>query len=70
MKILVEIDLLDIEPNDVYNPNSGWFNEPGCIDINSDYLDWIQDPGGSVTGYRFKYIGQVHEGDIPRIWVN
>ena len=60
MIILVEIDLPDIDPDDIYKPNSGWFNEPGYIDI--PYSQITQIP----YGYRFKYIGQVHE-DSPRL---
>lgn len=63
MKILVEIDLGDTEPNDVYKPNSSWFNKPGYIDISEEYLN----PGL----FRFKYIGQVHEHNaIPRPFGN
>lgn len=65
MKILVEIDLPGIEPNDIYKPNSGWINKPGFIDIPEDYLDWVQTTGGNIEGYQFKYIGQVQD-EIPR----
>lgn len=63
MKILVEIDLPDIEPNDIYKPNSGWFNEPGNIDITEERLQQVWTENGSE--FRFKYIGQVHD-EIPR----
>ena len=66
MKILVEIDLPDVEPDDIYKPNSGWFNEPGCIDISSFYLNEVEGKDPEINlNFRFKYIGQVHE-DSPR----
>ena len=61
MKILVEIDLPDIEPNDVYKPNSGWFNRPGLINIHLSHLDIDWNTDDAI----FKYIGQVHH-EIPR----
>jgi hypothetical protein len=39
MKILVEIDLKDVEPNDVYKSNSNWFNISGFINIELGKLD-------------------------------
>ena len=63
MKILVEIDLPDIEPDDIYKPNSGWFNIPGYITIPYDRLP----DRHSGDKFNFKYLGQVHEGDIPRL---
>lgn len=61
MKILIEIDLGDnIEPDDIYKPNSGWFNEPGFITIPYDKLP-LRHLGDK---FNFKYLGQIHE-DIP-----
>ena len=51
MKVLVEIDLPGIEPNDIYKPNSGWFIEPGFIDIPENYID-----SGWKFRTRFKYM--------------
>jgi len=67
MKILVEIDLPDIDPNDIYKPNSGWFNESGYIDILKEDIDYmsITDKHGDIEKYRFKYIGQVQEEFRP-----
>ena len=61
MKILVEIELKDIEPNDIFKPNSSWFNEPGYITIPYDYLP----DRHSGNKFNFKYVGQVHE-EQPR----
>lgn len=64
MKILVEIDLPNVDPNDIYKPNSLWFNKQGYIDIDCCFLE--QCPSiDEDTCFRFKYIGQVQEG-IPR----
>lgn len=63
MKILVEIDLIDTEPNEVYRINSEWFTEPGYINIPLKYLDdvgTISDLTKEEIIFRFKYIGQVH----------
>jgi len=68
MKILVEIDLKGVEPNDIFKPNSGWFNESGYIDIPLKYLndmDSISDLTKEEIIFRYKYIGQVHE-EQPR----
>ncbi len=67
MKILVEIDLgNDIQPNDVYKINSGWFNEIGYIDIPLKCLNdigTISDLSKEEISFRFKYIKQVHKYD-------
>jgi hypothetical protein len=68
MKILVEIDLPDVEPDDIYKPNSDWFNEPGYINIPLKYLndmDTISDLTKEEIIFRYKYIGQV-QAEIPR----
>ncbi len=63
MKILVEIDLKNIEPNDVYKPNSSWFVKSGYITIPYEYLP----DRHSGDKFDFKYLGQIHEhNDIPR----
>lgn len=63
MKILVEIELNNIEPNDIFKPNSGWFNEPGFIDIDECYLEEIEIVNQRKN--RFKYLGQVHDEVRP-----
>lgn len=68
MKILVEIDLPDIEPDDIYKPNSSWFNELGYIDIPLRYLndmDTIRDLTKEEIIFRYKYIGQVQNEVRP-----
>jgi N-acetylglutamate synthase-like GNAT family acetyltransferase len=64
MKILIEVNLLDIEPNDIYKPNSGWFSKAGFIDIPETNLPLLANTEG-IQMYRFKYIGQLHN-EIPR----
>lgn len=59
MKILVEIDLPDIEPKDIYKPNSGWFTKPGYINIPYGIIIHLEH------GFMLKYIGQVHDEVRP-----
>ena len=61
MKILVEITLDSIEPNDIYKPTSDWFTKSGFITIPYSSLP----DRHSGDKFDFKYIGQVH--DEPRL---
>ena len=60
MKILVEINLDDIEPNELYKVNSGAFDNRGNIYIPKHYLQFVDS--NTVI---LKYMGQVH--DEPRL---
>ena len=63
MKIIVEIDLPDIEPDAIYKPDSGWFTKPGFIDIDECYLEEIEIINHRKN--RFKYLGQVQDEIRP-----
>ena len=56
MKILVEIDLPDIEPNDIYKPDSKVFDNKGNIYIPKKYLQFVEQDLALL-----KYMGQVHD---------
>lgn len=60
MKILVEINLNDIDPNDVYQPKSEWFTSPGYINIPLSKLK--MNLNNEVL---FKFVKMINE-DIPR----